>query len=98
MSTTSIPATVSNDTIAHLEINAAIDTLAARMTTEYTPIWDVSDFLLDAASAVSADPLAVAEIHQLHAELAPSSQRSVIKTADTREIVAKVRRIGGLAD
>lgn len=80
------------------EIVAASDRLAERMTTEYTPIWDVSDFLLDSAAALSADPLAVAEVHELLKDLAPSEQRSVVRTSEVAEMVASVRRIAGVPE
>jgi len=78
---------------AAAQILEASDRLAERMTTEYTPIWEVCDFLLDAAAALSADPLAVAEVHELLKELAPSSQRTVARTTDVAAIVESVRRI-----
>lgn len=78
---------------AAAQILEASDRLAERMTTEYTPIWEVSDFLLDAAAVLSADPLAVAEVHQLLQDLAPSSQRTVARTSDVAAIVESVRRI-----
>lgn len=80
-----------NDAAA--EIRAGSERLAARMTTEYTPIWEVSDFLLDAAAALSDDPLAVAEVHELLRDLRPSSQRTVVRTTDVAAIVESVRRI-----
>ena len=71
----------------------AAERLAERMTTAYTPIWEVSDFLLDSAELFAEDPLAVAEVHELLAGLAPSGNRSVARTAEVREIVAAVRQI-----
>jgi hypothetical protein len=77
-------------------IAAAAERLAARMTTEYTPMWEVSDFLLDAASALSDDPLAVAEVHELHREFAPTGHRSVVRTTEAAALVKAVRRIAEL--
>ena len=78
-------------------IAAAAERLIARMTTAYTPIWEVSDFLLDSADALSHDPLAVAEVHELLRELAPSASRTVVRTAEVAEMVAKVRRLAPAA-
>lgn len=95
MTTATVDNTTTTADVA-AEIVAAADRLAERMTTEYTPIWEVSDFLLDSASVLSADPVAVAQVHELLSELAPSAQRSVVRTADVAEIVASVRRIAGV--
>lgn len=93
MPTTTAALTTSDATAAIAE---ATDRLAARMTSEYTPIWDVSDFLLDAAAALAADPLAVAEVHELLRELAPSSQRTVVPTSEASRLVESVHRIAGV--
>lgn len=98
MSSTTTTPTIPAEAVAAVEVAAAIEKLRTRMTTEYTPIWEVSDFLLDVAAALNTDPLAVAEVHQLLAGLAPSAQRSVVTTADTHTIVTAVRRIAGLGD
>jgi hypothetical protein len=94
--TTTMSPTVPTDVASHATIDAASEELAGHMTSEFTSIWVVSDFLLDAAGAVAADPLAVAEVRALHAELAPSQQRSVVRTTDAADNVAKVRRIAGM--
>ena len=78
-------------------IDGAVEKLRGAMTSEYTPIWEVSDFLLDAASTLSSDPLAVAEIHRIHTELAPSAQRSVVTTVDAAKIIDQVRNIAATA-
>ena len=96
MSTTAVERTP-DQAEATAVIAAAAERLVARMTTAYTPMWDVSDFLLDSADALSDDPLAVAEVHELLRELAPSGNRTVARTTEVAEIVAKVRRLAPAA-
>lgn len=90
MSTATVDPTTGD---AAAQIAEAAGRLLERMTSEYTPIWDVSDFLLDAATALGADPIAVASVHELLQDLAPSSQRTVVRTTDAAELVESVRRI-----
>lgn len=75
------------------EITAASDRLRERMTSKYTPVWDVFDFLLDSAAALSEDPLAVTEVHELLKELAPSARRTLVFTKEAAALIESVNRI-----
>lgn len=74
--------------IVPADIADEIAEVRTHMTSEYTSIWRVSDFLLDAAAKASDEKKA--EIHLLHEEISPNSQRSVLKTSHARAIVEAV--------
>lgn len=81
---------------AAAEITAASSRLEARMTSQYTPVWDVFDFLLDSAAALAGDPLAVAEVHEILKELAPSARRTLLRTTEVAAIIESVRRLAAV--
>ena len=59
------------------------------MTTRYTSLWKLSDFLLDVAAEIN-DPIIAGKVHSLHAEVAPSDSRDIIETVDAEKIVTQV--------
>lgn len=71
-----------------VDITAEVAEIHRHMTTEYTSIWRVSDFLLDVAAKVSDEKRA--EVHLMHADVSPNAQRSVVKTSDVKAIVNAV--------
>ncbi len=78
--------TVYNDTINQLVVG-----IRKFMNTEYTEIWKISDFLLDIANLVSSEK--AIEIHKLHADISPNSQRTVVRTEVAEQLVLVVEDI-----
>lgn len=62
------------------------------MTTRYTPIWKLSDFLLDVISEID-NPIIAGKVHHLHGTLGPHIERDIIETNDAKIIVDEVMRL-----
>jgi hypothetical protein len=58
------------------------------MTSAYTSMWKLSDFLLDIAAEIN-DPNIANQIHSLHAEVTPSRSREIIETVEANRIITK---------
>lgn len=85
--------TVEETVTTAIDISAEVAELETHMTSEYTSIWRVSDFLLDVASKFGDEQRA--EIHLFHAELSPNAQRSVVKTSHAKAIVETIVEMAG---